>query len=289
METIETERRGGNEPARDPRRTLSDGASMPLLGVGTWPLDDDDAETAVRLAFAAGYRLVDTAARYGNEAGVGRGVRSSGLDRGEVFVASKLRGRDHGYDAALRGFEASAERLGLDYVDLYLIHWPLPHKDLFVETWRAFVRLRDEGRVRSIGVSNFQPHHIERLIDEVGVTPVVNQIELHPDFAQPALRAFDARHGIATEAWSPLGRGEVLHDEVITSIAHAHGWTPAQVVLRWHLELGAIAIPRATTAARLRENRQILELALDASDMSRIAALDRGNRLGDDPDLGREE
>jgi 2,5-diketo-D-gluconate reductase A len=275
--------------SRIPTRRLLDGRHMPVFGFGTWPLADDEAFRAVTTALAAGYRSIDTASRYGNEAGVGRAVRASGLPRDEVFVATKLRGADHGYDATLRAFDASATRLGLDAVDLYLIHWPLPHKDLYVDTWRVFVRLRDEGRARSIGVSNFQPHHIDRLVAETGVVPAVNQVELHPGFAQPALRAYDTAHGIVTEAWSPLGRDDVLGSVVITALARKHGRTAAQIVLRWHLELGTVAIPKSQTAARIHENLGLFDFVLDPDDLAAIAALDRGHRLGDDPDTSTEE
>ena len=206
-----------------PHLTLNDGQHLPQIGFGTWPLDDAQAQTAVQAALACGYRLIDTAARYGNEAGVGRGIAASGVARSQVQLTSKLRGSEHGFDSTLRAFDATLAALGTDYLDLYLIHWPLPMRDLYVDTWRAFIRLREEGRIRSIGVSNFQPAHIDRLLSETGVLPAVNQIELHPDFTQAALRAWHARQGIVIECWSPLGRGEVLKDATVARIAQKHG------------------------------------------------------------------
>jgi 2,5-diketo-D-gluconate reductase A len=262
---------------------LNDGHRIPAVGFGTWPLSNDQAEAAVQVAIATGYRLIDTAASYDNEQGVGRALRSAGLPRQSLFITTKLRGAEHGYEASLRALDSSLARLGLDYVDLYLIHWPLPRKDLYAESWRALVRMREEGRARSIGVSNFEPVHIERLLSDTGVAPAVNQIELHPDFAQPALRSFDAKHHIVTESWRPLGKGAVLNDPVLLAIARKHGKTPAQVVLRWHLELGLVAIPKSKTPERMPENLAIFDFALEADDLRRISALDRGNRQGGDP------
>lgn len=267
-----------------PALTLNDGHALPQVGYGTWPMSDAEAEPAVAEALRAGYRLIDTAAAYGNEAGVGRGLRASGVPREEVLITTKLRGPDHGYDSALRAFDASAKRLGVDYVDLYLIHWPLPMKDLYVDSWRAFVRLKEEGRVRSIGVSNFQPAHIERLEKETGVLPAANQIELHPDFSQAALRAWHARKGIAIESWSPLGRGELLHEPVLERLAARHGRTVAQVVLRWHVQLGLVTIPKSQDPARIRQNLALFDFALDADDLAAIAALDGEHRQGGHPD-----
>lgn len=265
-------------------RELDDGNSIPPLGFGTWPLKGDEAARVVEMALRAGYRLIDTAARYDNEEAVGQGLRASGIARSEVFVTTKLRGADHGFDATLRAFDASARRLGLESVDLYLIHWPLPERDLYVDSWRAFVRLREEGRVRSVGVSNFEPEHIQRLVTETGVMPVVNQVELHPDFAQQALREDAAARGILVEAWSPLGQGgELLKREVITRLAKKHGRSPAQIILRWHVELGDVPIPKSQNPQRMRENLEVFDFRLDADDLAALATLDRGHRLGGDP------
>ncbi|MEH3147529.1 MAG: aldo/keto reductase [Methylobacterium frigidaeris] len=265
--------------------TLNDGASIPRLGFGVWRVEDAQAPEIVGTALAAGYRSVDTAAAYGNEAGVGRAIRESGLSRDEVFVTTKLWNDRHGTDAALRAFDESLARLGLDHVDLYLVHWPVPGRNAYVETWRALIRLRDEGRARSIGVSNFTVAHLTRIIAETGITPAVNQIELHPRFQQPALRRFHAEAGIATEAWSPLGRGALLDDPAIAAIARKHGRTPAQVVLRWHLDIGNVAIPKSANPVRIRENADVFGFALDRQDLAALTALDRPDgRIGPDPE-----
>ncbi|MCR6647502.1 MAG: aldo/keto reductase [Cellulomonas sp.] len=264
--------------------TLADGMRMPVLGFGVYKVSDDDATPAVAEALAAGYRLVDTATLYGNEAGVGRAVRASGLERDEVFVTTKLWNDAHG-DAAEAAFAASVERLGLGVPDLYLIHWPAPARDLYVPTWRTLLRLRDEGRVRSVGVSNFQPAHLRRIVEDSGEVPVVNQVELHPYLQQRELRALHGELGVVTQAWSPLGRGAVLADPVIGDIARTHGATPAQVVLRWHLDLGVAVIPKSVTPARIRENLAAADLELTEEDHERISALDRGERSGSDPDV----
>ncbi|HWK30226.1 MAG TPA: aldo/keto reductase [Solirubrobacter sp.] len=253
------------------------------IGFGTYPLDDAEAEAAVRDALDAGYRLIDTAASYGNEAGVGRGIAGAGVPRGEVVVTTKLRGADQGYDAARRAFEASRERLGVG-VDLYLIHWPLPRLDRYVDSWRALIALRDEGAVKAIGVSNFTAEHLDRLRRETGEAPIVNQIELHPHFNQRALRAANAARGIATEAWSPLGRGSALLAEpAITAAAERHGVAPGQVVLRWHVQHGVTPIPKSSSAQRRRENLDVFGFALDAGEMAAIDALPQ-ERTGGDPD-----
>ncbi len=268
-----------------PETKLLDGHALPLLGLGTSPMDDDGAFAAVTSALETGYRLIDTAARYGNEAGVGRAIAASDVPREQVVVTTKLRGSQHGYDAALAGFEESRRRLGLDHVDLFLIHWPLPGRDLYVDTWRAFVHLRDQGLVRSIGVSNFTPPQIERLVAETGVRPAVNQIELHPDFAQPELCAWLASHDIAIEAWSPLGAGNaILADPVITGLAERHDRSPAQIVLRWHVERGAIPLPRSTNADRIAQNLRVFDFAFSDEDMAALDTLDLGRRRGGDPD-----
>ncbi|WP_433444001.1 aldo/keto reductase [Nonomuraea sp. CA-141351] len=264
--------------------TLSDGRKMPRLGLGTWPMDDEQARQAVTQAIPLGYRLIDTAASYGNEAGVGAAVADADVAREELFVTTKLRGSQHGYDAALRGFEESRARLGLDYVDLYLIHWPLPGRGLYADTWRAFVHLQEQGLARSIGVSNFTPEQIERLVEETGVWPAVNQVELHPGFAQRELLAWHAEHGIVTESWTPLGRGPKLFDEpAVAETAAAHGRTPAQVVLRWHLQLGAVPIPKSADPERMRQNLEVFDFSLTDDEMARISSLG-GGRQGGDPE-----
>jgi 2,5-diketo-D-gluconate reductase A len=261
---------------------LLDGNSIPQLGLGTWPLDDDEVQVAIAAALDSGYRLIDSATRYDNERGVGQAVAESDVPREEIVVTTKLPGADHGYEAALRGFEESRRRLGLDYVDLYLIHWPLPSVGRFVDTWRAFVHLREEGLVRSIGVSNFTPDQIEQIVEATGVWPAVNQIELHPEFAQPRLREWHAAHGVAIESWRPLGRG-VLDRPAIERIAAAHGRTPAQVVLRWHIQLGLIAIPKSAHPERIAQNIAIFDFELSEAELAEIASLDGDNRLGGDP------
>lgn len=264
---------------------LRDGRPMPRLGLGTWPMNDDQACQAVTHAVSLGYRLIDTAASYGNEAGVGAAVAGAGVAREDLFVTTKLRGSQHGYDAALRGFEESRARLGLDYVDLYLIHWPLPDRGLYVDTWRAFVHLREQGLARSIGVSNFTPEQIGRIAEETGVWPAVNQIELHPGFSQRALRAWHAEHDVVTESWSPLGRAVKLLDEpVVTDLAAAHGRTPAQVVLRWHLQLGAVPIPKSSDTERMRQNLEVFDFSLSDEEMARMGTLDGDGRMGGDPE-----
>jgi 2,5-diketo-D-gluconate reductase A len=264
---------------------LRDGNSIPRPGLGTWPMDDDQAAEAVETALAIGYRLIDTAASYGNETGVGRGIAASGAPREEVFVTTKLRGAQHGYEAALAGFEESRARLGLDYVDLFLIHWPLPARDLSVDTWRAFIALRDQGLVRSIGVSNFTPAQTERLFQETGVGPVVNQIEIHPHFAQTETIARDAERGIVDEAWSPLGAGS---DLLLDRLARQHEVTVAQIVLRWHVQRDTIPIPNSADPERQAQNLDVFGFELSDSQMASLARLDRGQRLGGDPDVYEE-
>jgi 2,5-diketo-D-gluconate reductase A len=268
-----------------PSVPLLDGTTVPQRGFGVFKVDDDGAEAAVAHALEAGYRLIDTAKLYGNEAGVGRAVRASGLAREDVYVTTKLWNDDQGRERTLAAFEASVERLDLGVPDLYLIHWPFPGQDLYAETWRTLVELRDAGRVRSIGVSNFTPAHLRRVIDDSGVVPVLNQVELHPYLQQRELRAFHAEHGIVTEAWSPLGRDTgLLDDPVIVDVARAHGVTTAQAVLRWHLDLGTVVIPKSVTPERIRANIDVFGFALTAEDHERIATLDRGGRIGPDPD-----
>ncbi|MEO6339543.1 MAG: aldo/keto reductase [Caulobacteraceae bacterium] len=267
-----------------PTVTLNDGCVMPQCGLGVWQTPDDHAPAVIRAALDAGYRLVDTAAIYGNERGVGEGLRTSGLSRGDVFVTTKLWNDRQGYDSALQACAESLAKLGLDYLDLYLIHWPVPQQDRYVDSWRALVELQRSGRVRSIGVSNFNAEQIDRLIGETGVTPAVNQIELHPAFQQADLRAAHAARGIATESWSPLGRGHILAERAIVDIAAKHGKTPAQVIIRWHLDNGLIVIPKSVRKERLHENFAVFDFTLDADDLARMTALDSpAGRTGPDP------
>jgi diketogulonate reductase-like aldo/keto reductase len=267
-----------------PDVVLNNGVSMPQLGYGVFRVPDDDTERAVLAALDAGYRSIDTASLYGNETGVGRALSASGLARDHFFVTTKVWNDDQGYDSTLRAFDASLGRLGLDHVDLYLIHWPKPSLDRYVETWRALEKLYADRRVRAIGVSNFQPDHLRRLLDETDVVPAVNQVELHPDLQQEQLRRIHAEHGVVTEAWSPLGQGLALRHPVVAELAHRHGRTPAQVVLRWHVQLGNVAIPKSTTPSRIRENIGLFDFALAEADMAALATLESGTRLGPDPD-----
>jgi len=269
----------------EPMLTLNDGRAMPQLGFGVWRVSETDAAAVVGTALADGYRLLDTAAAYGNEEGVGAALAASGLPRDAVFVTTKLWNGDQGYDSAMRACEASLRRLGLDAVDLYLIHWPCPAKGLYVETWKALVRLREEGRVRSIGVSNFTPETLERIADATGVVPSVNQIELHPRFQQRAMRALHQRLGIVTQSWSPLGRGHLDASPVLAEIAAAHGRSWAQVVIRWHLQSGLGVIPKSATPARIAANRDVFDFALSDAEMAAIGELqDPGGRGGSHPD-----
>ncbi|MEY6563717.1 aldo/keto reductase [Streptomyces albidoflavus] len=263
---------------------LNNGVQMPQLGFGVWQVPDDEAFTAVGAALDAGYRSIDTAAAYGNEEGTGKAIARSGIPREELFVTTKLWNSDHGYDAALRAFDSSLEKLGLDHVDLYLIHWPLPARDTAVDTYKALEKIYSEGRARAIGVSNFLPEHLERLIDATSIIPAVNQIELHPHLQQRAAREYHAEQGITTEAWSPLGQGKgLLEVPAIVAIAQKHNVTPAQVVLRWHVQLGNVAIPKSVTPSRIVENIDIFSFELDEEDMAAIRALNEDRRLGPDP------
>ncbi|WP_411373379.1 aldo/keto reductase [Arthrobacter sp. MPF02] len=282
-----------------PRLSLNNGVLIHQLGFGLYKVPPASAEGLVAMALAAGYRHFDTAAMYGNELGVARGINpqlspgagsgGSGelfpaLSREDVFVTTKVWNDHHGYDATLRAFDDSMVNLGLDYVDLYLIHWPCPRKGLFPDTYRALETLYREGRVRAIGVSNFQPAHLDRLLQTAEVVPAVNQVELHPWLQQEELRHKHKELGIMTEAWSPLGRGQVLDDPVIKACAAEHGRTPAQVILRWHMQLGHVAIPKASSEARIRENFDVFGFELSERDMAALAGLERGHRTGSHPD-----
>ncbi|HEX3803319.1 MAG TPA: aldo/keto reductase [Solirubrobacteraceae bacterium] len=263
---------------------LSDGEAIPQLGFGVFQVPPQDTTDVVTRALLAGYRHIDTAAAYGNEAEVGQAVHAAGLERDDVFVTTKCANDDHGRDQAKRALKTSLEKLEMEFVDLYLIHWPVPSSDKYVETWEAFIELQSEGLVRSIGVSNFQPAHLERIIRETGVKPTVNQVELHPRFQQVGLRHEHADLGIVTEAWSPLAQGRVLQDPTITEIAQAHGKTSAQVVIRWHLQIGNVVIPKSVTQERILENFDVFDFSLTAAEMTAIEALDVGERTGSDPD-----
>nr|WP_202512552.1 aldo/keto reductase [Streptomyces sp. SID3343] len=264
---------------------MNNDVRIPQLGFGVWQVPNEGAAAAVTSALESGYRLVDTAGAYGNEEGVGAAIAASGIARDELFVTTKLWNREQGHDRALRAFDASLERLGLDHVDLYLIHWPVPKADKYVETWRALGKLYAEGRVRAIGVSNFRPAHLTRLIEETGLVPALNQIELHPHLPQLASRAFHAEHAIVTEAWSPLAQGgELLRDATVVTIADRLERTPAQVVLRWHIQLGNVVIPKSVTPARIAQNIEVFDFVLDEDDLAALATLETGERTGPDPD-----
>jgi 2,5-diketo-D-gluconate reductase A len=268
-----------------PNLVLNNGVEIPQLGFGVFKVPPEKTRQAVLTALETGYRHIDTAKLYDNETEVGAAVRDSGLMRDEIFVTTKVWNTDQGYDATLRAFDASMERLGLDALDLYLIHWPAPARDLYVDTWRAMEQLYRDGRVRAIGVSNFQPDHLRRLLDRCDVVPVINQVELHPYLQQNEARKAHEELGVLTEAWAPIARGgALLEDPVITALADKHARTPAQVVLRWHIELGNVVIPKSVTPARVAENFSIFDFTLDGADLAEIAALDRGERTGPDPD-----
>lgn len=264
---------------------LNNGTVIPQLGFGVFQIDPSDTAETVLTAFEAGYRHIDTAQMYGNEAEVGEAVAKSGLKRDELWITTKCNNANHGYDDAQSALDESLQKLGLDAVDLYLIHWPLPGKDLYVETWKGLEKAHEDGKARTIGVSNFQPHHLDRLREETETVPAINQIELHPRMQQAALRSYHERHGIRTEAWSPIGQGKGLLDAPeLTEIAQAHGKSAAQVVLRWHVQLGNIIFPKSVTPERIRENKEIFDFELSHEDMQKIDGMEKAERLGPDPD-----
>ncbi|GAA1436654.1 aldo/keto reductase [Microlunatus lacustris] len=267
-----------------PTLTMNDGRTIPQLGFGVFQIPQDETEVAVTTALEAGYRLIDTAQGYQNEEGVGAALAASDLTPDDVFVTTKLTNGEQGYDSTMRAFDASMGKLGLEVLDLFLIHWPLPMFDQYVDTWRAFEKLQADGRIRSIGVSNFEIEHFERLAAETDVVPAVNQIELHPQFPQHELRAYHAEHGILTESWGPIGQGKgLLENEHIQAVADKVGRTPAQVVLRWHVQLGLVVIPKSVTPSRIRENVALFDFELDEQDLATIAKVENGERLGPDP------
>ena len=267
---------------------LNDGAKIPQLGFGVFQIDPDETAAAVKTALDIGYRHIDTAEMYQNEQGVGQGIREAGIDRGEVFVTSKLNNGFHKPDDARRAFDGTLKALGFDYVDLFLIHWPLPtlYDGDFVSTWKTLEEFQRDGRARSIGVSNFQVVHLERLAEETETVPAVNQIEVHPYFTNDEVRAYGSKHGIATEAWSPIAQGKVLDDQVVDGVAKATGKSPAQVVLRWHIQRGDIVFPKSVTPQRIRDNFEIFDFELSQDDMDGLSELDRGEdgRTGPNPD-----
>ncbi|GAA4809343.1 aldo/keto reductase [Actinomycetospora chlora] len=264
---------------------LNNGTTIPQLGFGVFQIDPSDTAESVSTAFEIGYRHIDTAQMYGNEAEVGEAIKSSGIDRDELWITTKCNNSNHGRLDSQKALDESLSKLGLDHVDLYLIHWPLPGKDLYVDTWKGFEEALGDGKVRTIGVSNFQPHHLDRLLEETETVPAVNQIELHPHMQQAGLRAYHERHGIRTEAWSPIGQGRGLLDAPeLGEIAQAHGKSAAQVVLRWHIQIGNIIFPKSVTPDRVRENFEIFDFELTDEDMQKIEGMERAERLGPDPD-----
>jgi 2,5-diketo-D-gluconate reductase A len=267
-----------------PRVLLRPDVAIPQLGYGVFQVPSKETEEVVARALATGYRHIDTAAAYGNEGPVGQAIHASGIPREEIFVTTKCFNDDHGHDKAKRAFKASLERLELEHIDLYLIHWPVPAHDLYVETWQAFIELQAEGLVRAIGVSNFQPAHLERIVAETGVVPAINQVELHPYFQQAGLRHEHDELDIVTEAWSPLGQGLELEDPTIVAIAETHGKTPAQTIIRWHLQLTNVVIPKSVTPERIEENFDVFDFELSAEEMESFKELDAGKRIGPDPD-----
>jgi diketogulonate reductase-like aldo/keto reductase len=271
-----------------PSVTLNNGVAMPQLDLGVFLVPNDESITSVSSALDNGYRLIDTAAAYHNEEGVGEAIRRSGIPREDIFVTSKLWNADHGNDQAMQGFETSLAKLGLDYLDLYLIHWPLPMKGLATETWKGLEQVYKSGRVRAIGVSNFTPAHLDQLLRETDIVPAVDQIELHPTFTQADVRHYVKEHGIQVESWYPLG-GQRSKDALLTmpllvDLAKKHGKTPAQIVLRWHIQLGLVVIPKSTHPQRIKENREIFDFELSQDEVAAISGLDTGVRVGADPE-----
>jgi len=271
-------------PKDIPQIKFSDGHSIPQFGLGVWQVPNKTIVPVIHEAFAAGYRHIDTASAYDNETGVGEAIKNGPVPREELFITTKLWNDCQGYDKTLRAFEESLGNLKLDYVDLYLIHWPVPKIDSYLDTWKAFIKIREEGRAKSIGLSNFHIHHLERIIGETGVVPAVNQVELHPNFQQKKLREFHAKHHIATESWSPLGRGHLFDNPELKAIAKKHNRSVAQIILRWNIDSGLIVIPKSVTPERIKENVSIFDFKLDVEDMARIAKLDNNERYGPDPE-----
>ncbi|ROR72749.1 aldo/keto reductase [Bogoriella caseilytica] len=269
-----------------PTLTLNDGNSIPQLGLGVFLVEEDQTEEIVGAALAAGYRHIDTAKVYGNEEGVGRAIAKSGIPREDLFITTKLANDDQGYDSALKAIDGSLERLGLDYVDLYLIHWPVPSKGKYVETWKAMEQIKASGKAKSVGVSNFQTHHLQDLFDNTELVPAVNQVELHPKFAQGELRAFCDQHGIAIESWGPLGQGKypLLEEPAVVAAAETHGKSPAQVVIRWHLQHGLIVFPKTSSPERAQQNLDVFDFELTEAELAAVDALDEGLRVGGHPD-----
>jgi len=280
---------GGDRPAKklgqvsQPSITLNDGTAIPQVGFGVFKVPPEDTQKVVLAALEAGYRHIDTAQMYRNEAGVGAAIRASGIPRDEIYVTTKLNNDMHGYDTALWALDGSLQRLKLSFVDLFLIHWPMPAKQDYVETWTALESLKADGGATSIGVSNFQPAHLNRLLAETGTVPAVNQIELHPNFPQHELRTLHAEHNIATEAWSPLARGALLDDQSVVGLAEKYGKTPAQAILRWHIQLGNIVIPKSVTPERIVSNMQVFDFELTDQEMASINGLETGVRIGPHP------
>lgn len=271
-----------------PSLTMNDGRTIPQIGLGVWQVSDDVATEACLSALECGYRHIDTAALYFNEGGVGRAIASCGLARSDLFITTKVWNTDQGYDATMRAFDLSLSKLGVDYVDLYLIHWPTPARDLYADTWRALIDLCDSGRSVSIGVSNFHESHIRRIVAETSVVPAINQVELHPWLPQCDVRAVDAAFGIVTEGWSPLGSGRLIDDPTLLRVAERHGVTSAQVMIRWQLQLGNVVLPKSVTTDRIRANIDVFGFELDAQDIQDIDSLASGKRTGPDPDQFNE-